>query len=59
MNLKLDFIAEDAIKHKKTSKIEAWFWSKVRNVFGDWCEECGRPAGKSDYIHLCAKCEDS
>ena len=57
-SLNIDFVAEAAIRDKKTSKLEAWFWSKVRNVFGDWCDSCGRPCANSDHIHSCNKCMD-
>lgn len=58
MKLELDLMAEGAIRDKKTSKLEAWIWSIVRNVFGDWCEDCGRPCGwnENDQIHLCHRC---
>jgi len=56
MKLDIDIIAEGAIRDKKTSKFEAWFWSKVRNIFGDWCEDCGRPCGHNGQIHQCMKC---
>jgi len=56
MKLNIDLVAEDAIRWKKTSKLEAWFWSKVRNIFGDWCSDCGRPCGHNGQIHQCIKC---
>jgi len=54
----MDILTEEAVRSKKTSKLEAWFWSKVRNIFGDWCSDCGRPCGwdDNDQIHLCHRC---
>ena len=58
MKLELDFVAEGAIRDKKTSTLEAWIWSIVRIVFGDGCGDCARPCGwnENDQIHQCHRC---
>lgn len=54
----MDLLADRVASDGKTSKLEAWIWSTLRIVFGDWCSDCGRPCGwnENDQIHMCHRC---